>query len=123
MQVLRYAHQLCYTWFVVRKSQTRKITDYETRFRCAGGVGILREEVWIDAKDEVVQYNLALILPHLFLQDNGRVLGYDNAHGYHERHFHGTSTKISFPGYPALSRRFYREAEAMRNRYEDESDD
>lgn len=108
---------------MVRKSQTRKLTDYETRFRCAGGVGILREEVWVDAKNIVVQYNLAFILPHLLSQDNGRVLGYDNAHGYHERHFQGTSTKISFPGYPALAKRFYREAETIRTNYENQSDD
>ena len=33
----------------------RKDTDYETGFWCAGGVGILREEVWVDARGEVIR--------------------------------------------------------------------
>jgi hypothetical protein len=59
-----------------------KDTDYETAFWCAGGVGILREEVWVNAREEVVRYNLAFLLPHLFYRDNGRVIGFDNAHGH-----------------------------------------
>ena len=39
----------------------RKETDYETRFRCAGGIGILREEVGVDEKGNVVRYNLAFL--------------------------------------------------------------
>ena len=42
-----------------RKANFRKDSDYVTRFRCAGGIGILREEVWVNAKNEVVKYNLA----------------------------------------------------------------
>jgi hypothetical protein len=52
-----------------RRGELRKETDYDTRFRCAGGIGILREEVWVNQKDEAVQYNLALLLPHLFRVD------------------------------------------------------
>jgi hypothetical protein len=72
-----------------RKASLRKITDYESDFWCAGGTGILREEVWVNAKKEVVRYNLAFLLPHLSGLDNGRILGFDNAHGVHERHFMG----------------------------------
>ena len=59
-------------------------------------------------------------LPHLFRADKGRVLGYDNAHGAHERHFMGEVKPLPFRGYPATARRFYREAEAIRRSYEDE---
>lgn len=38
-----------------RKTRLRKVFDYETRFWCAGGTGILREEVWVNAKEEVVR--------------------------------------------------------------------
>jgi len=31
------------------------------------------KRVWVNAKNEVVKYNLAFLLPHLFAQDNGRV--------------------------------------------------
>ena len=67
-----------------RKLRLRKDTDAENEFWCGGGVGIVREEVWVNEKDEVVQYNLAFLLPHLSRVDKGRVLGFDNAHGTHD---------------------------------------
>ncbi len=104
-----------------RQSGLLKETDYETRFRCAGGIGILREEVWVDAKGEVIRYNLAFLLPHVYGADKGRVLGFDNAHGVHERHAEGEVSPVPFKGYLETAKRFYREAEAIRRRYEDES--
>ncbi len=101
-----------------RRADLRKDTDYETRFRCAGGIGILREEVWLDGKGDIVRYNLALLLPHLSKVDNGRVLGFDNAHGSHERHFYGEVRPVPFKGYLATAKRFYREAETIRRSYE-----
>ena len=101
------------------KARLRKETDYETRFRCAGGIGILREEVWVDISGKVIQYNLAFILPHVSAIDKGRLLSFDNAHGVHERHFMGTVRAINFKGYLATAGRFYREAEALRRSYED----
>lgn len=98
----------------------RKDTDYETSFRCAGGVGILREEVWVNEKEEVVRYNLAFLLPHRMGADNGRILDFDNAHGSHERHFMGSVTLVQFEDYPTTARRFYREAETLRRSYEDQ---
>jgi hypothetical protein len=106
---------------MARRDRLCKITDYETRFLCAGGVGILREEVWSNAKGEAVKYNLAFLLPHLTRVDNGRILGFDNAHGVHERHFMGAVQAVEFKGYKATASRFYREVEAIRRRYEDES--
>ncbi len=100
------------------KAALRKDTDYETRFRCAGGIGILREEVWVNGKGEVVRYNLAFLLPHLSRVDKGRVLGFDNAHGIHERHSNGDVRSVQFRGYLATAKRFYREAEAIRRSYE-----
>lgn len=102
-----------------RKSQLRKDTDYETRFRCAGGIGILREEVWVDEKWEVVRYNLALILPHVSAVDKGRVLGFDNAHGIHERHYMGQVQPVRFKDYLTTATRFFREVAAIRRKYED----
>jgi hypothetical protein len=104
----------------VGRQGLRKETDYETRFRCGGGIGILREEVWVDFEGEVDRYNLALMLPHLFRADHGRVLGYDNAHGVHERHFMGTVTPVRYSNYLATAQRFYREAASIRRKYEDQ---
>ena len=102
-------------------ARLRKDTDYETRFRCSAGIGILREEVWVDPDGEVIRYNLAFLLPHRFRLDNGRILGFDNAHDFHERHFMGIATKVSFINYTATARRFFREAESLRRKYEDEN--
>jgi hypothetical protein len=108
---------------VGKSSRLRKETDYETQFWCAGGIGILREEVWVDETDEVVRYNLAFLLRHCSGVDNGRILGYDNAHGVHERHFMGKADIAEFAefeDYVMTARRFYREAEALRSSYENE---
>jgi len=102
------------------KARLRKDTDYETRFRCSGGIGILREEVWVDTLGKVIRYNLAFLLPHRFPSDNGRILGFDNAHTIHERHFMGNATRVSFTHDPATARRFFREAESLRRTYEDQ---
>jgi hypothetical protein len=46
------------------------------------------------------------------------VLGYDNAHGVHERHFMGKVERTEFTHYSKTSDRFYQEAEAIRRQYE-----
>jgi hypothetical protein len=102
-----------------RKSRLRKDTDDEAGFWCAGGMGILREEVWVNAREQVVRYNLAFLLPHVSRVDNGRILGYDNAHGVHERHFMGEAEPVEFKGYLATAERFYREAGALRKKYKE----
>jgi hypothetical protein len=71
------------------------------------GGGVLKERVVRELPSKrVVQYALAYINPLIFSGDNGRVLGYDNAHGFSHRHFMGTQTSEPFPGYEALYDRF-----------------
>lgn len=101
-----------------RRVRLRKLTDYETAFQCAGGAGILREEVWVDEEGRAIRYNLAFLLPHLSRVDKGRVLGFDNAHGIHERHFMGKAEPVEFKSYAATASRFYREVETIRRSYE-----
>lgn len=104
-----------------RRKHPRKDTDYETEVRCAEGAGILREEVWVDESERVIRCNLAFLLPHMFYRDNGRVLGFDNAHGAHERHYMGAATEVEFVSLAQTSVRFYREVEAIRRSYEGKS--
>jgi hypothetical protein len=104
-----------------RKANLRKDTDYVTRFRCARGIGILHEEVWVNADNEVVKYNLAFLLPHVFAQDNGRVLGYDNAHGVHERPYQGSVEIARFKDDPSTAARFFREVTRIGSSYETKS--
>ena len=73
---------------------------------------ILKEEVWYEG-NVVVKYSLAYINPRICGVDNGRVLGYDNSHDYHHRHFMGEIEAISFPGYQALVDRFQKEVDEL----------
>jgi hypothetical protein len=70
---------------------------------------MLKEEVWQDQAGEVVKYSLAYINPAICGVDNGRVLGYDNSHDHHHRHFMGRQEPNEFAGYGALAKRFYDE--------------
>jgi len=83
---------------------------------CASGMGIVREEVWEDDDGVVARYNLAFVNPFLTSIDNGRVLGYDNAHGGHHRHSCGCTESISVSSYEALATMFYNEVEDLRRK-------
>ncbi len=80
---------------------------------------MLKEEVWFEG-EKVVKYSLAYINPRVCGLDNGRVLGHDNTHAYHHRHFMGKVEKIEFHGYEALLARFERELHAQWKKEEDE---
>lgn len=56
---------------------------------------IVEDEVWY-ADGEVAAYNLAYINLKRCGVDYGRVLGYDNSHGFHHRHFMGKVETIKF---------------------------
>lgn len=74
------------------------------------GGGVLKERVIRDAQSKkVVSYALAYINPLIFSADNGRVLGYDNSHGYSHRHYMGHIESDSFTSYQELYDRFERE--------------
>jgi len=67
------------------------------------GGGVLKERVIRELPSKkVISYALAYINPAIYGEDNGRVLGYDNSHGYSHRHFMGSMTAEEFPGYEAL---------------------
>lgn len=70
---------------------------------------MVRREVWLDAKGRVTRYNLAYVNPLVFAGDNGRVLGYDNAHGFHHRHHYGKVSAIQFESFEAVENAFQSE--------------
>ena len=58
----------------------------------------------------VVKYNITYINYHVYQKDNGRVLGYDNAHNYHHKHFFGEISPVEdFTSYEDLLQRFEEE--------------
>ncbi len=109
---------LCYHSHVKRTARLRKVVDETTQVRCARGKGIIREEVWQDFRGVVVKYNLAFINHALCPEDNGRVLGYDNSHGDHHRHFAGAEEKFAFISYERLLERFIDEVRELRQNKE-----
>ncbi len=66
------------------------------------GPPLINEMIAEDTDGNVVEYSLAYIDFAMYAGDNGRVLGYDNAHGFHERHFMGSSCEIHFGTYEHL---------------------
>jgi hypothetical protein len=80
--------------------------------RPKSGGGLLSYEVWgyqKNGKTVVTRYNLAYINHSICRVDNGRVLGFDNAHDFHHRHYMGEVTAIPFNGYEATLERFQEE--------------
>jgi hypothetical protein len=99
---------------MVRSARARKVVDETTQVRCAQGWGVIREEVWQIESGEVVRYNLAFICHQLCAEDHGRVLGYDNRHGHHHRHYMGKMESFQYAGYDVLLGRFLTEVEVLR---------
>lgn len=75
----------------------------------------MRREVWVDERGRVVRYNLAFINHSLFQSDNGRVVGYDNRHGYHHRHYFGMVEAVAFESFEQIEARFEADWLALRN--------
>ena len=76
------------------------------------GGGLLSYEVWGYRKQGetvVTRYNLAYINPDIYHGDNGRVLGFDNAHDHHHRHCMGKVDPVEFVSYEATQERFQQE--------------
>ncbi len=63
-----------------------KVIDEQFIIPTRKGGGIIRFEAW-KFDDEIVKYNMAYINKSITPFDNGRVLGYDNAHNFHHKHY------------------------------------
>ncbi len=87
----------------------RKAADERHYLSKAKGGGILRRELWVDARGRVARYNLVYVNPLVYPGDNGRVLGYDSAHGRHGRHLRGNTTAVAFGSFGEIEARFQRE--------------
>ena len=95
----------------------RKIIDEFHAISDRRGNGKLRREVWVDAvTGRVTKYNLAYINHAIFARDNGRVVGYDNAHGGHHRHRLGVVESVEFVDLEDIEARFERDWLALKER-------
>jgi hypothetical protein len=81
---------------------------------------LIKEEVWYE-DGQVAAYNLVYINLRICPVDHGRVLGFDNSHGYHHRHFMGNTEPVELNSYEAVYRRFIRELHGLWRREDEES--
>lgn len=80
------------------RNKTNKSTYYTDRCEIPlkKGNGILNFSFLQNENGEVIEYSFAYINHQICTKDNGRVLGYDNAHGEHHRHIMGKYEKVDF---------------------------
>ena len=84
-----------------------KIVDERYSLSRKRGGGIIRFEAWEDNDGVVVKYNIAYINHLIYQEDNGRVLGFDNAHDGHHMHKMGTVSPVEdFENYENIVERF-----------------
>ena len=81
----------------------------------------LREEVWQTLDGKVSKYSLAYINHLVCRVDNGRVLGHDNGHDGHHRHFMGNVEPVEYNDYQSVAKRFQREVRELWRREEGEA--
>jgi hypothetical protein len=101
---------------VVKKPKVVLLEKERYELKPKSGGGLLIYEVWgyrEKGKTVVTRYNLAYINHAMYSGDNGRVLGFDNAHDYHHRHFMGRVESVEFKSYEATLERFQQEWLAM----------
>lgn len=94
----------------------KKLIDESHVISTKKGNGIMRREVWVDDKGTVTRYNLAYVNNRLFNDDNGRILGFDNAHGYHHRHYYGQVEAVNFISFEETEILFEKEWLALRSK-------
>ena len=66
----------------------------------------VRIQVDYSRNGRLLRYSLALIDTQNTSADNGWLLGYDNAHGYHHRHCFGKVEPVEFESYESIETRF-----------------
>jgi len=90
--------------------RTTRVEEYRLKRKRKGA--LLREQTWLE-DGRIVGYSLAYINLKRCPMDNGRVLGYDNSHGYHHRHFMGQTEPVNFSSYVELAERFFKEVHEL----------
>jgi len=95
----------------------RKVVDESHKISDKRGDGKLRREIWIDeVTKKGTRYNLAYINHIIHPGDNGRVVGYDNAHDGHHRHYFGAVEPIKYVSFENIEVRFEQDWIALKER-------
>ena len=93
-----------------------KVIDESHKISDKRGNGKLHREVWIDEETgRVTRYNLAYINHNVFTGDNGRLIGYDNAHDGHHCHYLGVVGPVEFVSFEDIEERFEQDWIALKD--------
>lgn len=103
-----------------RPLRHKKVVDETVKISDKQGNGVLKYSVSVDMQGKIARYSIAYINPHLFNADNGRVLGYDNRHGYHHRHYMGKEEMVEFISYEDIEQRFEKEWRAIHEKIKEQ---
>lgn len=89
------------------KVKFKKVVSEQFPISPKRGGGIIKIDAWENEKGQIVKYSLTYINHLIFSGDNGRVLGYDNTHNFHHRHYFGEITEVeNFTSYYELVEKF-----------------
>ncbi len=89
-----------------KKKNYIKVIDEQFIVPYDKGGGIIKFEAW-EYENKTVKYNMVYINKSLFPNDNGRVMGYDNSHNFHHKHYFGQITELDdFVSYEELVQQF-----------------
>ncbi len=90
----------------MRKKHYTKTVDERFVISEENGGGQIKFEVW-EYKGSVIKYSMVYVNHNIFAGDNGRVVGYDNTHDYHHKHYFGKIFPVTdFVSYEAMVERF-----------------
>jgi hypothetical protein len=91
---------------MAKKKNYTKVIDEQFIVPYKQGGGIIKFEAW-EYENKIVKYNMAYINKSVFPNDNGRVIGYDNSHNFHHKHYFGQIIELNdFVNYQELVKRF-----------------
>lgn len=108
--MLRNKLHLIYNTNMKKKNNIKtKLYEYSYEIPQKRGNGILNLRTIQNLDGSVVEYSMAYINHKICTQDNGRVIGYDNAHGIHHRHIFGKYEVVEFESYEQILARFEEE--------------
>lgn len=92
------------------KIRFKKVVSEQFPVNPKHGGGIIKIEAWENETGKIVKYSMAYINYLIFAEDNGRVIGYDNTHNFHHKHYFGEiSEVVDFTNYQELVERFEEE--------------
>ena len=89
-----------------KKKNYIKVIDEQFIIPAKKGNGIIKFEAW-EYENKIIKYNMVYINKSIFPNDNGRVMGYDNSHNFHHKHYFGQITELdNFINYQILVQQF-----------------